>query len=548
MPYYEMMPAGLPAGLQTGMDAVLNKKFGTATSYAPGTWPDTVNLLGQLEEKTAVAASICTFEDGADDVPTSSVKVTIPANLDGVSVLHEAQTGRNIADVSTATKASEQRCSYVYENGGITITATGTYARVGFAIPCVKGATYTLSYKGSSDAQYKRVLLYPSGLWSTSSYSQTLTETETAYSTTFTAQSNYIYLGFYLTTTGTTGTETIKDIQIEVGSTAHAYEPYTTPTVYTANLGRTIYGGEADIVNGVGKDTHAKMTFSGAADENWTWSDSGSSYRVYAQLTNAEPGTNTFASNLITPAPLAVGYPNIGEGWINNNGRIVIGVDSSITSADDWKTYLSNNNMEIAYELADEYKTDFTFTGQEINSRAGYNAFWSDEGDTEVTYRSSGTLMPFVPSLITKSIATNGTYNASADGANGYSSVTVNVPQAAPTVTPIMSANAFVTKSGVSGTNVSQVIRSITADAAGKLVFASGSYGVTNTGSNDGYFDIQLNGTSLVKQYCNTSTNTPITIPNTDVAQNDVLDIIVGFDNAHSSCNFQLYTAVVLVS
>lgn len=149
--------------------------------------------------------------------------------------------------------------------------------------------------------------------------------------------------------------------------------------------------------------------------------------------------------------------------------------------------------------------------------------------------------------LIPKTITANGTYNASADGADGYSSVDVNVP-AAVTVTPIMSANVYTTKSGVSGTNVSQVARSLTMTEAGTLVFASGSYVFTNTGANAGYFDIQLNGTSLVKQYCNTSTNTPITIPDTAVAANDVIDIVVGFDNAHTNCNFQLYTAISLVS
>lgn len=149
--------------------------------------------------------------------------------------------------------------------------------------------------------------------------------------------------------------------------------------------------------------------------------------------------------------------------------------------------------------------------------------------------------------LIPKTITANGTYNASTDGADGYSSVVVNVPAAA-TVTPIMSANAFSTQSGVSGTDVARVIRSLTMSEAGKLVFASGSYAYTNTGSNEGFFEIQLNGTSLVKQYCNTNTSTPITIPDTTVAANDVIDIVVGFDNAHTSCNFQLYTAISLIS
>lgn len=438
--------SGIPAALKNRMNAVLNKKFGTAVDYPANGWPDDVNLLGLLEEKT-VSGSVVSFDDGANDVPCKNVVATIAPTIDGVSTATVTQTGRNIADVSAATKTSEQRCSYVFENGGLTITATGNYSRIGFAIPCIQGATYTLSYKGSSDAQYKRVLLYPSELWSSSFYAQTLAETETAYSTTFTAQSDHIYIGFYLTTSGTTGTETIKDIQIELGSTVHDYEPYQTPTQYSAQLGRTIYGGQVDFVTGEGVD---------------------------------------------------------------ENGN------------------------------------DFTFDSQEVNTRPGYNALWSEQGDLSVTYRSSGTLTPYVPTLISKSITANGTYRAIDDQVTGYSEVVVNV--SAPTITPILSANAFVTKSGISGTNVSQVARSITMSAAGTLVFGSGSYGFTNTGSNDGYFDIQVNGVSVVKQYCTTNTNTPIVIPEISVEANDVVDFVVGFDNNHSSCNFHLYTAITLVS
>ena len=34
----------------------------------------------------------------------------------------------------------------------------------------------------------------------------------------------------------------------------------------------------------------------------------------------------------------------------------------------------------------DENGNDFTFDGQEVPTRLGYNAFWSDSGDSEVTY------------------------------------------------------------------------------------------------------------------------------------------------------------------
>ena len=259
MTMYRVGPAGIPASLKTNMDAVLNKKFGTSTTYAPATWPDNVNLLGPLPEKT-VSGSVASITDGADGVPIKNWLVTLPASLTGYSAIN-----------------------------GTKNTGTGT-----------------------------------------------------------------------------------------------------PETQYTVSLGRTIHGGSVDVVNGTGTDTHAKMTFTGAADETWYWSESSGNYRVYAPLANAKTGTNTFISNLITPAPLPSGYPAIGTGWINNNGRIVIGVDSSITSVSDWKTYLSSNNMEIAYELADEYKTALMFTPitPTPETALGVNNFWADEGDSDVTYRA----------------------------------------------------------------------------------------------------------------------------------------------------------------
>ena len=54
--------------------------------------------------------------------------------------------------------------------------------------------------------------------------------------------------------------------------------------------------------------------------------------------------------------------------------------------------------------------------------RQGYTGHLND--GTQVT----GTYAGETPTLISKTIAANGTYNASSDSADGYSSVTVNVP------------------------------------------------------------------------------------------------------------------------
>lgn len=196
----------------------------------------------------------------------------------------------------------------------------------------------------------------------------------------------------------------------------------------------------------------------------------------------------------------------------------------------------------------DENGNDFTFSPVEINSRLGDNTMWSEQGDMSVIYRSSGTVTPIQPTLISKTITANGTYTAEDDGADGYDEVVVNVAQAEPTVTPLNSPNPFLIISGISGTDVTRVARTITAPSDGKYIFASDSTCMTNTGSGDGFIDIQKNDVSVVKQYMSANTTTAITIPDIDVEAGDEVDIVVGFDNAHSSCNFQLYTGIAFVS
>ena len=72
MAWYRAGGAGIPASLKSDMNDVLNKKFGTSTTYPPSDWPSDVNLLGPLPEKTASGA-IASFSDGADTVPLKSL-------------------------------------------------------------------------------------------------------------------------------------------------------------------------------------------------------------------------------------------------------------------------------------------------------------------------------------------------------------------------------------------------------------------------------------------------------------------------------------------
>lgn len=62
---------------------------------------------------------------------------------------------------------------------------------------------------------------------------------------------------------------------------------------------------------------------------------------------------------------------------------------------------------------------------------------------------------------------------------------------------------------------------------------------MTNTGNNDGYFELIVGGTSKYKKML--TSNTFITLndmPVVSLSNGDTLECRVGFDNSHSGCNF----------
>ena len=274
MAYFRCGGGGIPSSLKTDMNAVLNKKFGTSTDYPPTDWAPTVNLMGPLPEKTQASASVCSFDDGADDVPTKNVIATIAPTLTGVSSLAVTQTGESLANISDISGSMTN--AYFYNIGtDYTLTADVTYK-----ITMVVNSTVTpfAISVGVGDNAY-RYDIYNTGIVNQNgivSFEFTPNSSQLV-----TWKKLWIRAPRYSTpqeSHQTTCTFTVTNITL-----------YTSAIVYTANLGRTIYGGTADIVNGTGTD---------------------------------------------------------------ENGN------------------------------------DFTFDGQEIPTRLGYNAFWSDEGDTEVTYRA----------------------------------------------------------------------------------------------------------------------------------------------------------------
>ena len=385
---------------------ILNKKYDTHRGFKMKETASAVSMLSPLPEKTASSAPICEIDDGADDVPTKSLVVTIPPTLSGVSSVTETQTGRNLllpsnADISEITLNGIKR-SYSLDNQEFTFEGTNTKTDSAWLIfngsdwiidGLKKGETYTF-YHNLGASMYSQITYYDTNgaLKALVNLAGSAGKNNTR---TFTIPSDFdrvrsFQIGVYASAT---------DINEEAvfmlcaGSSATTYEPYTAPTTHTASLGRTIYGGQADVVNGKGAEEYNKITLSSLlTDLNVTQIGTTGVYRIRFSLADAKGAVNSAVFNGLcdyyTPISANQTY-NKNEGIsINTSGQCYI-YDSRFntsTSLNDFKTWIDANPVNLCYEL--ETKTDFTFTGQEVPTRLGYNAFWADEGDTEVVYRA----------------------------------------------------------------------------------------------------------------------------------------------------------------
>lgn len=274
MAWYRAGGGGIPSSLKTGMNDVLNKKFGTSTTYAPNTWPDNVNLMGPLPEKTASGA-IASFSDGADDVPLKKCEVNIDPNLDGVSSVGVVQTGKNMLPMPTVgTYTHRWLTATVTSDGKITLSGTNTNSQ---------NATINIPLENPIDIS-KTVYIHLRNTGSNTSItinfgsgSKSIAPINRIYSETPTTGRDYITI--YAATS-------VPDANLELQPSFETTNETTDFTAYngtthTATLGRTIYGGSVDVVNGTGTDengndfTFTPVPINSLLGDNTLWADTG---------------------------------------------------------------------------------------------------------------------------------------------------------------------------------------------------------------------------------------------------------------------------------
>ena len=309
-----------------------------------------------------------------------------PNPIVGYSSANITRCGVNLWELSDDTKLNSQQCSYIYENNGVNITASGTFARIGYVMPVKVGETYTISFYGQGTANFINVYYGNTTSWGDSYGRSYLSSTRTKYTKTITANSNVLFVGFYATNDGTTGDMVIEDFMLEVGASASDFVAYNGQT-YAISFGQTVYGGVLDVTRGKLHVTHILKKVS---DISWT-------YRTISGVTGY-----IFLSNDITgikagqsPTMASCYAIKTNRNYIDGDGQVAISnnttaldivvKDDTYTSADDFVQ--NRGNETFVFELATPF--DIDLTPVQIRALVGENNVFADTGSVEVKFKDT---------------------------------------------------------------------------------------------------------------------------------------------------------------
>jgi len=256
-------------------------------------------------------------------------------------------------------------------------------ARARLVIPCKPSTQYTLSMNGTNGMDAIMMTDSATVPASISGGGVTFPATFTTGST-----SKYIILAFNKTDISQTDVDALK-LQLELGSTATAYEPYQGTSV-TIDLNGTRYGATVNVLTGEMTVTHGIKTFVGASAESWNllagsvvdgnglFHSNASDYLIPVANYSTAYICDRFGTNNTT-----FSTATIGSYVLNQTFRIRL---PNIETVDACKAWLANNNVNVCYPLATPVTVQLD--PETLSLLAGENNVWADTGDTSVGYRA----------------------------------------------------------------------------------------------------------------------------------------------------------------
>lgn len=336
-----------------------------------------------LIKKSIENTDIATFSDGAN-LPMPSLKVSIEPIQEGSG----DPSPSNVRPISGWTEVNVTRCGK-----NLCHVASGEIKSsnlVTFTNPLPSG-TYSISFMatrtGESTDNASMIIYDKDDVAYNGRYVVPNTGERNKFENVY--YNNGISRIYFYSITGSWGqsqnyTLSISDFQIELGSTATAYEPYNGHT-YTIQFKDgdnplTVYGGSLDVDSGELVVDRVGVIYDGS-ENNWVWTD------MYKQASINLPQNAKYSvagiswkCNNLTPVANTSRPANIGNfsSLVSSGGASAFSAPNCNT-LEEFKTWVSNNNIQFCYELA----TPTTFNTQptSIKSLEGVNNVWADCGN-----------------------------------------------------------------------------------------------------------------------------------------------------------------------
>lgn len=400
MTWFRAGGGGIPASLKNGMNAVLNKKFGTSgQTYAPSDWPDDVNLLGKLPEKT-VSGAIANITDGADDVPIADGEFSfVPSGGNGTPsspIPIVGYTGMTIIKSNALAQYIRGLLLGTYDfidMGDLTwgiaqIGTTGIYRVTTSTIasdidkPSANSAPfdgvcscYDVLSANSTYNKNKGISSNTNGIVYVYDDDYNTSSSASAFASAVDGE----YLIYKL---ATPKIPTITMAQLEIIASAFGISL----THIVDSFGETVYGGTRNIDGTLtGKCIKIKLS-----DLSWTYQSANTRFysNTIQNLVKRPASNNDVAENFVCECFSAtkasdilnvVGDNNIG---IAVSGTVFLRC-TAYTDKDDLISALGN--YYLTYPLATPTTT--TLSAVNINTYYGENNIFTDIGESEITYR-----------------------------------------------------------------------------------------------------------------------------------------------------------------
>ena len=378
----ESIAAGLIDDINDEADAEKQDIQNLADSVIASIPSDYTQLSADVKNKAPVivanaSGEIASFKDGADDMEIRHLLATINPIQAGTG----EPSPSNVRAISGRTSLSGARMGKnlfpqkIVNLGRPNVRTANIY----FGTP-IKPGNYIMSFDRSGDVTSCEI-----GLYGESAAVGTVDINTGKVTVTGTAVRAYLYIS--QTEFDNNKTLTLDNIQLEVGSTASAYEEYQGDTISVSwsDAAGTVYGGTIDIITGELTVTDAMADL---GTLNWEKNDS-SLIRVpcfYATVPGIKPGVRLIACSayeVVQDRYYIVQNAQIAIGNLSDATYAIVRDDAYASkTASDFKTAMSG--VQLVYELATP--TVYHLDPITVKTLVGYNNIYTDCGPVSVDY------------------------------------------------------------------------------------------------------------------------------------------------------------------